>query len=96
MISTSIVMKPQSSMGLGGVVVVAGYVMVKKKDKKPILQSVKDSVNNIFRKDEVRVYPNPVPSGSSFNIGFDMKDAGAYDIIVTNISGQPLMQRKYF
>jgi len=86
----SIVMKQQSSMGLGGIVV------VKRKEKRPILQPIKDSINNIFVKDNVKVYPNPVPSGSTFNIDFDMKEAGDYDIIVINISGQPLIQRKIF
>lgn len=87
---TTLVME-QSITGTAG-----GIVVIKKKEKKPLLQSVKDSVTNIFIKDAVKIYPNPVSSGATLNIDFDMKNTGAYDIMITNISGKPLMQKKLF
>jgi hypothetical protein len=88
-------MKDQSIAGtVGGVVVVAGYTVVKKKEKKSLLQPVKDSIENFFIKDTVKVYPNPVSSGSAIHIDFDVKNTGEYEINIINNSGQSFFRRK--
>ena len=87
-------MNEQSTMGLGEVVVVGA--ISKKKENKTIIQSVKYSITNFFIEDTVRIYPNPVPKGSTFNIEFDVKNTGGYDMTIINISGKPLVQKKIF
>jgi hypothetical protein len=94
LITTSVIMKEQT-MGLGEVVVL-GYTNFEKNENKTIIQSVKDSVTNFFKDDAVRIYPNPTQKGSTFNIDFDVKNIGEYNLTIVNISGQRVMQRKIY
>jgi len=71
-----------------------GIVVYTKKKRKPILEQIKDTVANICYKESIKVYPNPIHFGSTLNIDFDVKEIGEYNILVSNISGQPLMQKK--
>jgi hypothetical protein len=94
LITTSVIMSEQLTMGLGEVVV--GYTNSKKKENIAMIQSLKDSLTNFFREDAVRIYPNPTQKGSTFNIDFDVKNTGEYEVTIINISGQPVMQKKIF
>lgn len=95
LINTSLIMKDQSIRGtVGGVVVVAGYSVIKKKEKLSLLQPVKDSIVSFFINDTVKVYPNPVSFGSAINIDFDVKNAGEYAINIINTSGQYFFREK--
>ncbi len=88
-----IVLKASTSMGLGEVVVV-GYAITKKCKKQTMLDQIKDTINNLCYRDVVKVYPNPIHFGSDLKIGFDVKEIGEYNILISNISGQPLLQKK--
>src|SRR5579871_104951 len=77
-----------------GEVVTVGVVVTAVKKRKPVLQQIKDTISNICYKSSVKVYPNPVHFGSNLNIDFDIKEIGEYDILISNISGQPLLHKK--
>jgi hypothetical protein len=93
-LKVSLSLKVHTTTGLGEVVVVAGYTVAKKTEKKPILQPVIDTIANVFIKDTVKIYPNPVHAGGMMNIDFDVKNAGEYNLTILNISGQIVMNKK--
>lgn len=89
----SIVVKRNLLVG-GEVVVVAGYVSVKrpKKEKKPIpliTQLFKDTAFKFFK-----VYPNPVPAGSNISIEWKQTEEGYYTLQLFNQAGQPVHQQE--
>jgi len=71
-----------------------GVVVTRTRKKKPVLQQIKDTITNICYKESIEVYPNPIHFGSTLNIDFDVKEIGEYNILVSNISGQPLLQKR--
>lgn len=83
----------QTTMGLGEVIVV-GYAIAKKKENKNLAQQIKDTLSSYLVKDTVKVYPNPVSSGSAINIDFDVKNTGEYEMNIINISGQSFIREK--
>jgi carboxypeptidase-like protein/type IX secretion system substrate protein len=91
-IKLSAVLK-QTTTGLGEVVVV-GYTVARKKENKNLSQKIKDTLSSYLAKDTVKVYPNPVSSGSVINIDFDVKNTGEYEMNVINISGQSFIREK--
>jgi carboxypeptidase-like protein/type IX secretion system substrate protein len=93
-ININMLMSAHATTGLTYVVV--GRAIAKKSIKTDTLQSVKNFISNIINNDTVKIYPNPVHTGSTFNIDFNVKDAGEYNIEVVNISGQPVMQKKIY
>jgi hypothetical protein len=93
-VEVSIQMKLLTTTGLGELVVVAGYSVVKNKEKKHFLQPVMDTIMNVFIKDAVKIYPNPVYRGGEFNMDFDIENPGEYDMIMLNSSGQIVMEKR--
>lgn len=95
-INISIILKESSSMGLGEVVVVgyASYRKPKKKVLQPITDTIKNVINKLMTDDAVKVYPNPIHAGASFNVDFNVGDIGEYAINIVTISGQLIMQKK--
>lgn len=82
------------TMGGADIVVVAGYVSVKrpKKEKKPIpliTQLFKDTAFKFFK-----VYPNPVPAGSNISIEWKQTEEGYYTLQLFNQAGQPVHQQE--
>ncbi len=82
------------TMGNPEVVVVAGYVSVKrpKKEKKPIpliTQLFKDTAFKFFK-----VYPNPVPAGSNISIEWKQTEEGYYTLQLFNQAGQPVHKQE--
>jgi Secretion system C-terminal sorting domain len=80
---------------VGGVVVVAGGVSVKRtrnKEKKsiPLLtQLFKDTASKLFK-----IFPNPVPSGSNLTIEWKQTEEGYYTLQLLNQSGQSVHQQE--
>lgn len=91
----SVMATPLFEGSLGGVVVVAGGVSVKRtrnKEKKSIplvTQLFKDTALKFFK-----VFPNPVPSGSNLTIEWGQREEGYYSLQLLNQSGQPVHQQE--
>lgn len=79
-----------------GEVVVAGYTLVNKKIDTTVFQRVKNMVKKIITPDTVKIYPNPVSSGSMINIEFNTSASAEYSIAMMTIAGQPVMEKKMF
>jgi len=88
-------LKDQSITGIvGGVVIASGHTVIKKKEKLSLLSQRKTLSEAFFINDMVKVYPNPVSSGSSIHIDFVVKNTGEFDINIINTSGQSFFHRK--
>jgi hypothetical protein len=91
----SVIATPLFEGSLGGVVVVAGGVSVKRtrsKEKKsiPLLtQLFKDTASKLFK-----IFPNPVPSGSNLSIEWKQTEEGYYTLQLLNQSGQSVHQQE--
>lgn len=55
-----------------------------------IIETIKDTITAIFSDDNIRVYPNPVLSGSIMHIKFDLKNMDKYELLIMNSAGQIL------
>ena len=96
--TNTVVMKMSPS--LAGEVVVVGYITVAKKVDTTIFQKIKNRIAEfcipvkVIKPDTVTVFPNPVQSGSMINIEFNLNHASEYVLMVSNISGQPVLHKK--
>lgn len=50
-------------------------------------EKVKQKVAALYRSD-IKIYPNPAPANSSFNLQFNLKQAGEYNVQFIDVSGK--------
>lgn len=64
---------------MGAIGFVRRYTAVKK---------IKDSLDTFIVKRDIKIYPNPAPAGGSFNVQFNVKEAGEYNLEFIDASGR--------
>jgi CarboxypepD_reg-like domain/Secretion system C-terminal sorting domain len=73
-----------------GKVSLSGAIAVIKKES--LVDTFKNAAKNIVKEltgiNEVKIYPNPVSKNSLFNISFNIKDPGQYNVQFTDASGR--------
>jgi hypothetical protein len=72
-------------------VVTAGVVLVCNKPKR--IDSVKTTVNKIFRKESFKIFPNPIQSGSLLKV--QIRKAGAYSIQLLDNNARLILAKDF-
>lgn len=57
-------------------------------------EKVKTKLNDLVTKTDIKVYPNPVPANSNFNVAFNLKDMGDYRAELIDASGRVALVRE--
>jgi CarboxypepD_reg-like domain/Secretion system C-terminal sorting domain len=73
-----------------GKVIVGGLSF---KRRYTVIEKAKNKFNEITGRNEVKIYPNPVPLNSHFNIGFNLKTQGEYSIQFADAAGRVILSR---
>ncbi|PWT75126.1 MAG: hypothetical protein C5B59_09595 [Bacteroidetes bacterium] len=75
--------------------VVTGGTTADRKSNITIVEKCRGLLQKLTDMDTVRIFPNPVPAGTSMQIAFDVKKAGeTYLLMMTSISGQVILTKK--
>jgi len=62
--------------------------------RRTVISKVKDTVNALLGMSAIKIYPNPAPAGGSFNVQFNVKVAGEYNLEFIDASGRIVAGRK--
>ncbi|HEX4850396.1 MAG TPA: carboxypeptidase-like regulatory domain-containing protein, partial [Puia sp.] len=87
-ISNLVITLAREKSALTGEVIVAGTVSHVRRGIN-VIEKCKNLLQKLTDMDTVRIFPNPVPSGTSMQVAFDVKKAGeTYLVMMSNMSGQ--------
>jgi hypothetical protein len=75
-----------SSYSMGRLNGIAGGIDITVTRRKTLADTVKNLISNL--NGDIRVYPNPVQRGSSFNLSLKLKEAGTCKIQITDAAGR--------
>ena len=84
-----------SSIVLGGISVIENDATTSC-NSIPVFQKLKDTISNIFIKNQISTFPNPVYAGKNMYIKFNVDDLGEYELQVINSIGQSIQKRSLF
>jgi CarboxypepD_reg-like domain/Secretion system C-terminal sorting domain len=81
-----------NSYSMGRLSGIAGGIDITVTRRKTLADTVKNFISNL--NGDIRVYPNPVQRGSSFNLSLKLKQTGACKIQITDAAGRIILIRQ--
>jgi hypothetical protein len=80
-----VIARPLNRIRIGGMYVCRSYT---------VAAQIKNSLKEMVGINEVKIYPNPISLHGSFNISFDIKEQGRYNVQFTDAAGKILGGRQ--